>query len=57
MAFDDGLLTIKDADTDQTLQTYGFSGHPDAIMTLQTDGNLVIYGTGNDPLWASGTNH
>jgi len=30
-------------------------GHPGAYVTMQTDGNLVIYSSSNVALWASGT--
>lgn len=33
----------------------GTYGHPGAVLRLQSDGNLVVVGTDNRPLWNSGT--
>lgn len=44
MNFYQGLLTTKDTGSKVgTTKTFGTSGYPDAVLTLQTDGNLVIY--------------
>ena len=34
----------------------GTNGHGGAYLAVQTDGNLVVYAPGGNPLWASGTN-
>ena len=33
----------------------GTSGHPGAVLRMQTDGNLVIYSAAGRPLWQTGT--
>jgi hypothetical protein len=61
VTFSDGVLTVKETGTGTTTETYGTSGYDDAVLVLQTDGNLVIYPTAADAkattgsLWASGT--
>jgi hypothetical protein len=52
MSFDQGQITLADSTSGQVLETYGISGYPDATLTLQTDGNLVVYDTSQNPLWA-----
>ncbi|MFD5564285.1 hypothetical protein [Kitasatospora griseola] len=57
MTFKDGVLTIRTV-TGAT-STAGKAGYPNAVLTLQTDGNLVIYPnaahTDGTALWASDT--
>lgn len=61
MQFYQGKLTIKETCTGTKTVSYGPGGYPDAVLTLQDDGNLVIYPTAADAtaqagaLWASGT--
>ncbi len=57
MRFYQGVLTITETGTGTTTKTWGSSGNPSAFLTLQTDGNLVIYPTsaGTGALWASNT--
>ncbi|WP_152628359.1 LamG-like jellyroll fold domain-containing protein [Streptacidiphilus neutrinimicus] len=59
LAFNHGLLTITSAGTQ--MFSAGNAGYPGAVLTLQSDGNLVIYDTAADArahtgsLWATGT--
>jgi hypothetical protein len=62
MTFYQGLLTIKDTGTKTTTTTFGTSGNPSGILTLQKDGNLVIYpdtatadAANGNALWSSHT--
>lgn len=60
MQFYQGVLSIKETGSGTTTTTYPTSGtptYPNAVLTLQTDGNLVIYPTSapTDHLWASNT--
>ncbi|WP_432990985.1 LamG-like jellyroll fold domain-containing protein [Dactylosporangium sp. CA-233914] len=57
MTFSQGLLTITTTCARHTSTTYGATGYPNAVLTLQTDGNLVIYPTAahTNKLWASAT--
>jgi hypothetical protein len=57
MQFYQGLLTIKETGTGTATPQFGASGNPNAVMTLQTDGNLVIYPTTapTGHLWAANT--
>jgi hypothetical protein len=36
---------------------HGTTGNTSAVLTLQKDGNLVIYGTYGKALWKSGTDN
>ncbi|MGH3168310.1 MAG: LamG domain-containing protein, partial [Trebonia sp.] len=60
MNFYQGTLTVKDTGTKSTTTTFGTSGYPSAVLTLQRDGNLVIYANAADAtagntgaLWAA----
>jgi hypothetical protein len=53
MAFNQGLLTVVAAGTQ--LYSLGKAGYPNAVLTLQTDGNLVIYDNAADAALANGT--
>jgi hypothetical protein len=57
MQFYQGVLTITETGSGTVTKTWGQSGHTGAVLTLQTDGNLVIYPTiaGTGALWASNT--
>lgn len=48
--------TLVQAKAGVTRWTSGTGGHPGARLTLQSDGNLVIYDSAGVPLWATGTN-
>jgi hypothetical protein len=52
MSFDQGVLTLADSTSGQVIETYGISGYAGAYITLQTDGNFVIYDSSGNPLWA-----
>ena len=60
MTFNAGQLTITETGTCTTNCTWtaGSTGHPNAVLTFQTDGNLVIYPqaahTLGTALWATG---
>lgn len=54
----DGNLVVYD-DTNgagSALWASGTNGHPDDILVVQDDGNVVIY-DGSYAIWATGTNH
>lgn len=58
MTFVGGVLSINNADTGQTITSFGSPGHPKATLTLQaSDGDLVIYpgapAAGGQPLWTA----
>lgn len=59
MSFTAGLLTITQTGTGTLTRTFGASGHPDAVLTVQTDGNVVIYPTSarttGTALWSPNT--
>jgi hypothetical protein len=50
----DGNLVLYNRLTGAALWASGTAGHPDAVLSLQNDGNLVIY-AGGSPVWASNT--
>jgi hypothetical protein len=60
--FYQGKLTIKEICSGSSTVTYGPGGYPNAVLTLQNDGNLVIYANAADAaaanagaLWAANT--
>jgi hypothetical protein len=59
MTFDAGLLTITQTGTGTLTRTFGANRHPDAVFTVQTDGNVVIYPTAartpGTALWSPNT--
>lgn len=61
MGFYQGKLTIKETCSGSSTPTYGPGGYPSAVLTLQKDGNLVIYPNaadataGTGAVWASNT--
>jgi len=61
MTFSQGKLSITQTCTESSTVTYGTTGYPDAVLVLQTDGNLVIYKTSTathtsaNSLWSSVT--
>jgi hypothetical protein len=59
MTFDSGLLSITETLAGTLTKTYGQSGHPGAVLTVQTDGNLVDYPqaahTAGTALWSPNT--
>src|SRR5207248_3311886 len=57
MTFNSGLLTITKTGSGSGTWTQGTTGQSTAVLTLQTDGNLVIYpqATHTGAIWASGT--
>jgi Concanavalin A-like lectin/glucanases superfamily len=62
MQFYQGVLMITETGTGTATKTYGAAGYAGAVLTLQTDGNLVIYQTAGDAtaantgaIWSSGT--
>lgn len=50
----DGNFVVYSGST--ALWSTGTYGHSGAYVKMQSDGNLVVYSSGNQPLWASGTN-
>lgn len=63
MTFSQGQLSILETCKNKgTRVDFGSTGYPDAVLVLQTDGNLVIYKTStashtaSNSLWSSGTN-
>jgi hypothetical protein len=59
MSFNAGQLSITMTCGRTGTTTFGTSGYPNAVATLQTDGNLVIYSDPSPagPLWASNTDN
>ncbi|MGH3264756.1 MAG: LamG-like jellyroll fold domain-containing protein, partial [Trebonia sp.] len=57
MQFYQGKLTVKETCTGSSSVSYGPGGYPDAVLTLQKDGNLVIYGSYGTVLWKTGTDN
>ncbi|MER7283752.1 LamG-like jellyroll fold domain-containing protein [Dactylosporangium sp. NPDC000244] len=59
LTFSNGLLTVTETGTGVLAKTYGTAGYPGAVLTMQYDGNLVIYPTAaktaGSALWASAT--
>ena len=61
MKFYQGQLAVKETCTGTTTATYGTAGSTSAVLTLQKDGNLVIYPNAADAsaqtsaTWAAGT--
>ena len=58
MSFAQGVLTLTSTSTGALLDSYGSGPYPNAYLTLQTDGDLVIYdgvSGDNTALWTSGT--
>jgi hypothetical protein len=53
LGFNQGQLTVTLDATGQVLTQYGVTS-PGAYLTLQTDGNLVIYSATGSALWALG---
>lgn len=53
MRFYQGLITIKETGSGTSTATFGTSGYPNAVLTLQKDGNLVIYDNAADATAAS----
>ncbi|MGF1426310.1 RHS repeat-associated core domain-containing protein [Kitasatospora sp. LaBMicrA B282] len=51
----DGNLVLMSLRTGAVVWNTGTYNHPGAYATMQTDGNFVVYDSGNHPLWASGT--
>ncbi|WP_371606655.1 hypothetical protein OG725_32760 [Streptomyces sp. NBC_01213] len=51
----DGNLVVYDAN-DQAVWASLTSGHENAVLKLQSDGNITIL-DGTSALWASGTDH
>lgn len=51
----DGNLVVYQGNT--PLWSSRTSGHPGAYLVVQTDGNVVIYGSDDFPIWATGTRH
>ncbi|MFE4693056.1 protein kinase [Streptomyces sp. NPDC056749] len=51
----DGNLVVYDAN-DQAVWASQTSGHENAVLKLQSDGNITIF-DGTSALWAAGTNH
>lgn len=62
MSFYQGYITIEETGTGTSTTALGSSGYPNAVLTLQKDGNLVIYQNAADAtaadtgaIWASTT--
>jgi hypothetical protein len=62
LRFYQGVLTIKETGSKSSTVTFGTSGYASAVLTLQKDGNLVIYQNAADAtaantgsIWASAT--
>ncbi|MFI5908168.1 LamG-like jellyroll fold domain-containing protein [Dactylosporangium sp. NPDC051541] len=59
MTFANGLLTVTETGSGVISKPYGTPGYPNAVLTLQADGNLVIYPdssrTFGTATWSSGT--
>jgi hypothetical protein len=61
MKFYQGQLAVKETCTGTATATYGTAGNASAVLTLQKDGNLVIYPNAADATaqtgatWAAGT--
>jgi len=49
----DGNLVLYDGNT--PLWASGTDGRPVGVCSMQSDGNLVIYGRGGQPIWSSDT--
>jgi hypothetical protein len=52
MTFANGVITLSDAATGRVVATWGTSGYPNAVLDLQTDGNLVIRDPTAGAIWA-----
>ena len=52
---DNGNLEIYDRQLGRITWQSNTWGHPNAFLSMQSDGNLVIYTSGGAGLWASGT--
>jgi len=57
MSFSQGKLNITETCTKSATVSFGTTGYPNAILVLQTDGNLVIYKSSTDrtSLWSTTT--
>ncbi len=55
MQADGGLVLSALSTGKQLWSAAGTAGHPGAWATFQTDGNFVVYDTGHNALWSSGT--
>jgi hypothetical protein len=58
LRFYQGVLTIKGTGSKSSTVTFGTSGYTSAVLTLQKDGNLVIYQNAADDtgaIWSSAT--
>ncbi|MFE8070300.1 Ig-like domain-containing protein [Marinobacteraceae bacterium S3BR75-40.1] len=51
----DGNLVLRDTATMSALWASGTNGDGGAMLTLNSDGNLVLYTENADPVWASNT--
>ncbi|GAA1932916.1 hypothetical protein [Kitasatospora viridis] len=60
MTFANGTLTVTETGSGSSTWSQGGAGNSNSVLTLQSDGNLVIYPqaahTFNTALWGSGTN-
>lgn len=59
MTFSAGQLSITETGSGTLTKTFGSTGHPNAVLIVQTDGNLVIYPdatrTIGTAIWATNT--
>jgi DNA-binding beta-propeller fold protein YncE len=54
MTLDEGVVTLTDTATGALLKTFGTGGHPNAYLTLGTDGDLEVR-DGGTATWSTGT--
>ena len=52
MTFENGLIALADAASGRVVETWGTTGYPNATLSLQTDGNLVVRDGTAGALWA-----
>ena len=51
----DGNLVIYDASRSVAIWATGTTGQPGSFLSVQEDGNVVIYSNSRVPIWATGT--